>query len=448
MSDSFDSYQRVSLPEWGTAFLKDALLSEADRKLASELASEPEARLTIDEMRDGVRIQARSWIGVVRFDSFELLIEPKLAGDQLGLVKLIEFTTGLDALKANSGARDLLTGGADLFDLVSLLFVEACERLVRDGLFSDYIEHEDELPMIRGRLLADRQVLEKFGRIDKLLCRFDEQHLNLPENQLLAIALRQCGRRAKHDRVRRRARALQAIFEDVCDPRALDLPNALFEITYHRLNEHYRDSHELAWFVLDGLGVKDLNAPGKTGCFAFLVDMNALFEKFVYRLANTILPLKKYRVRYQFASRSIIWNASLNKPYARVIPDLLIDLQNRAGTSIAVDAKYKTYDERKIASQDIYQTFLYAYAYGGVESHASPSAILIYPSTSSTTGQLRLHIKSVQASSQAQVFAVGIDIPAALAEATTRSVGPATTPLTKLIAELCEGREQAPSKHP
>src|SRR5208282_1882883 len=192
MSGSFDSYQRLSLPEWGTAFLEDALLSEADRKLASELASEPEVRLSIDEMREGVRIRTRSWVGVVRFDSFELLIEPKLAGDQLGLVKLIEFTTGLDALKANSGARDLLTGGADLFDLVSLLFVEACERLVRDGLFSDYIEHEDELPMIRGRLLADRQVLEKFGRIDKLLCRFDEQHLNLPENQLLAIALCQC----------------------------------------------------------------------------------------------------------------------------------------------------------------------------------------------------------------------------------------------------------------
>jgi 5-methylcytosine-specific restriction enzyme subunit McrC len=58
-------------------------------------------------------------------------------------------------------------------------------------------------------------------------------------------------------------------------------------MTYHRLNEHYRNPHALAWLILDGLGTRDVLVTGETNCFAFLIDMNRLFQMFVFRLVDS-----------------------------------------------------------------------------------------------------------------------------------------------------------------
>lgn len=50
---------------------------------------------------------------------------------------------------------------------------------------------EDDLPVVRGRLLGDQQVPRRFGRVDRLICRFDEHEQDILENQLLVAALRQ-----------------------------------------------------------------------------------------------------------------------------------------------------------------------------------------------------------------------------------------------------------------
>jgi 5-methylcytosine-specific restriction enzyme subunit McrC len=419
--------------------LKGADLSIRDRILADELMCGPESKMVIEKMEDGVRIKTQHWVGVVRFEGFELRIEPKLAGDQLSLIKMIDFSTGLDALRKNSGARSIGVEGVDLFDLVALLLVEACEEVVREGLFADYVELEDSLPVLRGRLLGDRQILERFGQIDRLVCRFDEQQYDSPENQLLAVALRACGQLAVHGGVRRRAKALQAIFEDVCDPTKLDLRNSRQSISYHRLNEHYRNAHEVARLVLEGLGISDVYAVGKTQCFAFLIDMNTLFERFIYKLIDNLLPRNSYRVDYQYASKSIIREAVSDKPYSRVIPDLLIQPRSKPNVRIALDAKYKIYDEKKISPEDVYQTFMYAFAYGGAAAATNPSAILAYPSSTGVVNELRLRIRSATTPAKAQIIALGIPIPSVLADMEKGTRGQATKVLLSVIEELESG---------
>src|SRR5262249_16874818 len=161
-------------------------------------------------------------------------------------------------------------------------------------------------------------------------------------------ALARCSTRVTHDAVRQRVRRLLAIFQGVCQWAELDLSSLSGEIIYHRLNDHYRDAHELAWLLLDGLGTKDLLLGGKTTCFAFLIDMNRLFEKFVFCVLNLLLA-PRFRVHYQRGDSSIIIDAETNRPYARVIPDILVE-QNATEMPtgcIAVDAKYKLYDDRK-----------------------------------------------------------------------------------------------------
>ena len=63
-------------------------------------------------------ITARSWVGVVRFERFEVRVVPKLAGNNIGLVEMIEFATGLDSLRGSSSARVYMPKPSAGFDLI------------------------------------------------------------------------------------------------------------------------------------------------------------------------------------------------------------------------------------------------------------------------------------------------------------------------------------------
>lgn len=419
--------------EWESRVVS-ATLGPSDLRLKEELGSGEDGRLLIEELKAGVRITARSWVGVVRFENFEVQIRPKLAGDNIGLVEMIEFTTGVTAIRRNSSARTLHTEGAGLFDLLALLLAEACEGILRGGLLADYVEREDDLPVVRGRLLGDQQILRRFGQIDRLICRYDEHEQNILENQLLAAALGVCAVRVRHDSVRQRIRRLLGIFHEVCNPDELNLDSARCQMTYHRMNEHYRHAHGLAWLLLDGLGTRDLLKSGKTPCFAFLIDMNRLFEMFVYRLVDRLLLGTPLKVCYQYGDRSIIVNALTNQGYSRVIPDVVVESDNAdTAVRIAIDAKYKLYDEKKLGSGDIYQSFLYAYAYGTSYEHALPTAIIVYPASTQTTRSLKLRVQGKQGLFAAEILALGISIPEALEEVKRPERGPATRVLVEAI---------------
>ncbi|MBI4590253.1 MAG: hypothetical protein HY725_15580 [Candidatus Rokubacteria bacterium] len=423
----------LALEEWQSRTLEGVTLTPPERRLVARLQAEEHHRLGIDELRQGLRVTATSWVGVVRFEQFDLHITPKLAGNNLGLLELIEFTTGLGALQRLPGARELATEGSALLDLIGLLLADAAERLFNAGLYREYIEHDEDLPMVRGRILVAEQVLRHFGRVDRVACRFDEHDFDVLDNRLVAAALRLCGRHVADEGVRRRVRIVQDLFEQICEPDQLDVVAARQMVSYHRLNDHYRDAHTLAWLVIDGLGVRDLFDPGGLSCFAFLLDMNALFERFVSLLVAKLLGARGYRVRSQYADRSIILTADTNRPYGRVVPDLLIDRPGPPQERLAVDVKYKLYDERRLAPDDLYQAFLYAYAFKVGGSPQGARAVLIYPATRGLITATRLRVLPVSEPSSAEITAVGIAIPAALAEAKTARVGPVSEGLLKVL---------------
>lgn len=421
----------VELREWSSAFLPEAMLSAADRELVETLRDQDGGRIIIDEMRDGLRVHSRAWVGIVRFESLEIRVVPKLTGENLGLVEMLEFASGLDGLRRLRGQRTLEAAGNQLLDLMALLLAEACEGLLKHGLLADYVEWEEDLAYVRGRLLGDRQILRRFGQIDRLECRFDEHLQDIDENRLLAFTLDLCLLRITSEAVKQRVRRLKAIFDVVCDAAGLNLHACRKRLVYHRLNEQYREPHMLAWLILDSIGVRDVFDVGNTRCFAFLIDMNTLFERFVYRVVDEITRAYGIRVRYQHSDRSIIWNAGANRPYARVIPDLLLDRRDGRGTRLAIDAKYKTYDERKLASDDIYQSFLYAHAYC-TGDQGGRLALLLYPATEELSAPLRLRIRNSR-DEAAEIVAMGIRIPQILSECRKRTIGPATRQLLNTV---------------
>jgi 5-methylcytosine-specific restriction enzyme subunit McrC len=127
----------------------------------------------------------------------------------------------------------------------------------------------------------------------------------------------------------------------------------------------------VALLLLRNLRLGDFYGTGSATAFAFLIDIDRLFENFVSRLVGTALEGR------QASSSSILVDAATGRSYKAVRPDFLLE-DPAARARLPLDCKYKLYDRRQIDPGDIYQTFLYAYAYR-VHREVLPSAMILYP---------------------------------------------------------------------
>jgi 5-methylcytosine-specific restriction enzyme subunit McrC len=344
----------------------------------------------------------------------EVQVVPKLVGGNLGVLQMIDYSSGLGALRRSKGVRQISAEGASLIDLICLLLGEECERLTRQGLIHDYVEREDSLPRLRGKLLIRQQATKRYGQINALECSFEEFEADTLENRILAAALGVGRRIAQFPPVRTSLSRLHTIFSEVCEAKELDIVSARGELSYHRRNAHYRPAHELAWLVLEARGIQNIFERGPQESFSFLIDMNLLFERFVTRLFEEAFRGGTVRVLPQRKDRSIVMNERTGRPYSAITPDLLLEwgpVTRRR--RVPVDMKYKLYDDRKADPHDVYQTFFYAYAYRG-ESDL-PMAFIVYPAGAQSTG-FNLLVQSAGGVQTARVLAVGLDVPKAISD--------------------------------
>ncbi len=364
--------RNIQLAEWSSADFPDLTLTPRDRQLATDLATQ--RRLVVEELRVGVRVRTLASVGMVQFEGFTIRITPKLAGDALGLARMLSFVGGIERLSRSAGLQPIEIGNTrDLLELLAHLLADESEQVVRRGMVADYAEHEEDLGSVRGRMLVDRQVLHRFGRVDRVICRFDELEHDTDDNRLLGLALQLCARRVRHEGLHRRLRYLAALFDEICSPGAMDLPSARLSMSSTRQNAHYRDAHALAWLILDAFGVTDvLAAVSPTRSFAFLLDMTSLFETFVWRLVEHLLPPSAYRVEPQERNTSVLWDPVKSRSYRSIRPDVVVRYP-AVGRAIVIDAKYKRYDLTDVSSGDLYQCLIYALAYAGPRAAPVPN---------------------------------------------------------------------------
>ena len=232
----------------------------------------------------------------------------------------------------------------------------------------------------------------------------------MPENQLLAAALRAAEPRVRDLGVRNDARVFGSIMAEVCDARTRDADWYSRTIRYGRRNTRYRPAHELAKIVLKGLALTDRIDKSTVNLASFMVDMNAVFEQFVTRLVSESLAGTNLRAHAQQTVRAVILDEESGETYSRIRPDLIIE-DMTTGRTVPIDVKYKLYSDKKLSSADIYQSFVYAYAVDGYSS--APRAGLIYPSMNAKSGPA-LRVKPLVDAQPARIRGAGIAVAAIL----------------------------------
>ncbi|MCV7434931.1 hypothetical protein H7K31_25375 [Mycolicibacterium bacteremicum] len=218
-------FETVELVEYESRRIRTAAPSPDDLALAERLAprGDLDARITVRWLAGGlVDIAASSWIGVIRFTNLEIRVIPKLVGDPLRVLRMLEYSGGVRLLAQLPIERELPAHGSDLFELIVMLLVQETQTLMRDGLIRDYRSVDDALVIMRGRLRIREQFLQRYGSFHRLECQFDEYDGDIPENQLLAAALSAASRRVRDPELKSETHVLAHMLAGVCEPSARD----------------------------------------------------------------------------------------------------------------------------------------------------------------------------------------------------------------------------------
>jgi 5-methylcytosine-specific restriction enzyme subunit McrC len=300
-----------------------------------------------------------SWIGAIELPNLAIQIRPKIQiSNVLFLLSYAMDPKHWRDTGFNFDEQDLLV------EAIIPGFVLQLRRALEPGVLQGYMLKEDALATVRGRIRFQDQIDRHFGLLPPIEVRYDEFTEDVEENRLVKAALRALERiRIRSAEMRYRLHHFHPILDRVSlveyEPR--NLPT----INYTRLNHRYRPAVELSKLILSSLSY-DLKYGSATGA-AFLVDMNEVFEKFVWVALREALGLSAWDFPSGGGNNSLFMDVGQK---IRLKPDL--SWWEGSNCVFVGDVKYKRISVTGIKHPDLYQLLAYTIA------TELPGGLLIY----------------------------------------------------------------------
>jgi 5-methylcytosine-specific restriction enzyme subunit McrC len=315
-----------------------------------------------DEGRYVFTVNPQQWVGHFRLPSARIVkITPKIPSASVLRMLAYAFLRWPEQMLLPEDVQ--YDTDSFLFEPLIRLFNDLVAARVRRGLVQDYVRHEENLSLIRGKLLLRDHIHRNVGYPSRAYCRFFENTVDILDNQIIRRTLKLLlsnggwSGMTEHGLIANRHQ-----FEAVSD---VDLRSVRWEAHhYHRLNEDYEPIHRLCALFLATSSISE--AVGKLQFSGFLLDMNKLFEKFVEQAFVTVGAKLGVEICPQKPERLA------DIPFVRIYPDIIVAC---AGTTAAVvDAKYKR-DAFGPQNSDMFQVIAYGTALRCSDTY------LFYPET-------------------------------------------------------------------
>ena len=311
---------------------------------------------------DKYKLTPSSYVGALNIGDLAVVIRPKIQIDRV--MFLIAYA--MDPKKWRKNPFEL-EDAPDVLEAIALAFAHRTRQAIRRGLLQDYRHEEDALYTVRGRIRFADQISRRFGIPLPIEVAFDEYTEDIEKNRLLKTAIHRLGHTLiRSPTTRRELRRLRPAFESVRLGRYRR--GALPEVQYTRLDEHYRPAVELARLIIENSSLELFH--GKVAGAALLVDMNKVFEQFLYVALGEALGLPE---RQWKRGKSLALDEDNQ---ISMYPDLswwpAVPAMNGARPIFVGDAKYKKLETPGFQHADIYQMLAYCTAAD------LPSGLLVY----------------------------------------------------------------------
>lgn len=332
------------------------------------------------------QISATSIVGMISFENIQIEILPKLLkkrGEIDGnciiknLMFMLSYTHQLEITDSSisSMAKDF---DSFIEAYISIFANRLVRQLRKYGSPKGYIEEEDNLGTIRGKIIFPKQIALNSFNHSKVYCGYNEFSQNCSASKafkFVVINLLKITRNASNRSTLNQCYAfLDGVIAEYTRPELLDnIPNSK------------RDPNYLALLNLTTMFLKkmrpDFSGNRSEKVFALLFDMNELFEEFVYAVIRDgsfnvkAEAQKKKRLVDRVRSIGEEWE---NKSLFDTFTDITVT-PFHTKRSFIIDTKYKIISGYRdgMKNPDIYQVLAYKQIH--TNQGEIPSVVLLYP---------------------------------------------------------------------
>lgn len=311
-------------------------------------------------------VRFAQFCGVIQLDDLTLEILPKIYGKEERpescRAALLQMLHTARVMRTHKGAQaGINTQQHSLLDIFILHFCHDLHTQILQGKLSNYIEQEENLSVIRGRLVIPQHVRHNLVHKERLYCRFDVFSEDMLLNQILRFTLRLLLPWSRTRKTKKQLSELLMHFDGISDaPITLQTFKLL---NNDRVNLRFNNLIEQCRMFISTINPDVL--AGNTPLFSLLFDMNRLFEAWVAEKLRPWAHQQGWHLRTQ-GPRRYLAQHECNAPLFQLRPD--ITLVNDDGVpQLIADAKWKLLNKKDrklgISSSDMYQLYAYAARY-------------------------------------------------------------------------------------
>ena len=343
------------------------------------LENETEQYLKITTKKGfGKVLQAQNYVGVIQTKdgtTIEILPKIKNLDEQKSkeiLIKMLKTLKNSPFKHFNSA--NLKAHKMPLLEIFISMFLEELAKLVQKGIKSDYVQKEENLKFLKGKLKISEQIKQNSVHKERFFVEYEQFCSDRVENRLIKTTLEYLYKKSKSNKNQQRIREFLFIFDEIKVSH-----NIKTDFEKIKLNRQMKDYEQvLLWCKTFLLENSFSPYKGNDISFALLFNMNLLFESYVYNylkksgdFENVKNQDKKYHLAYEN-----------EKGKFALKPDIVID-----NGKIIVDTKWKILSVDKsnlgISQSDMYQLYAYGKKYQNCEN-----LYLIYPKDEVIDGNL------------------------------------------------------------
>lgn len=339
-------------------------------------------------------VWARNYVGVIQVPGLTLEILPKIDKGkhqtdsqgmlaQHNLLYMLAFTRKLPFEERDLASLKLQK--MPLLEVLIGLFANHLLEELRRGVDHAYVNREENLPRIKGKILMNRHLLMNAAHRERFYVGFDEFLDDTPLNRILKATSRRLISVSASTENQRLLMEATAIFDEVGDI----FPDAhhFDRVHLHRNNERFQALLDFCRIVWQEQSPNP--SAGNSRTFSLLFPMEKLFEEFIARFIRRYaedVGLKRENIRIQSAGSIEYLLREEEHPNNRrfkLQPDLLVS--DGKTTSLILDTKWKCLksddedNKNGVPQADMYQMYAYANRYD------CKDVILLYPDTGEVT---------------------------------------------------------------
>ena len=360
-------------------------------------------------------IKWSQYCGLVQLGNVTLEILPKIHGKESSpgacRESLILMLRKAGLLKIHKpGGADINLQKHTLLDIFIHDFCQLLNRQLVQGALRQYISREENLGVLKGKLLSHMQFRHNLAHKERLYCQYDELSEDIFINQTIKSTLKLLLPRTRSPQIKNELTQLLYAFDNVTDRQvsSRDVERLVLSRNENRFQHILR---------LCSIFIKALNpgtGAGDSRVFSLLFDMNELFEAWIAAILKPLAFQLGWKLKEQGPKRFMAYRADIDKSVFQMKPDICF-IDRSGNPVLIVDTKWKllAHEEAKlgVSQADLYQIQVYGNRYG------VPYLSLVYPQQAGCKGeyQITLHgdqsrnllVNSVKIDKRADVEFVG-----------------------------------------